>query len=141
MPRLTLLLMIHLLTAAPAAVGIQADDRVIVNPGVAIGAFSDEALKDIFLGRRTTWLDGSRVVVVVVLREGATHAHLLRLLDKNAEQFLIGWKKLVFTGRGFMPDIVDSEEALVALVARTPGAIGIVDGAKVTNAVRSFPLK
>ncbi len=139
--RLDLRLPLHLLLAAiPAADCLQAEDCVIVHPGVALESISAEGFKDIFLGRKTTWPDGS-LVAVIVPKSGATHDDLLGRLDKSTEQFLIGWKKLVFTGRGFMPDMVAAEEALVALVARTPGAIGFADRAKITADVKVLPVK
>ena len=97
-----------LLTVILAAAGLPGEDCVIVNPGVALEAISGEGLKDIFLGRKTTWPDGS-LVAVIIPKNGPSHDDLLGRLDKSPEQFLIGWKKLVFTGRGFMPDMIANE--------------------------------
>jgi hypothetical protein len=129
-----------LLTVILAAAGLPGEDCVIVNPGVALEAISGEGLKDIFLGRKTTWPDGS-LVAVIIPKNGPSHDDLLGRLDKSPEQFLIGWKKLVFTGRGFMPDMIANEEALVALVARTAGAIGFADRAKITAGVKVLTVR
>lgn len=80
-------------------------------------------------------------MAVIAPKGGPAHDELLGRLDKSSEQFLIGWKKLVFTGRGFMPDMIAGEEALVAMVARTPGAIGFADRAKITAGVKILPVK
>lgn len=131
---------LRILAIALLIAGAVAEDTVIVNPALPLTALDDEALKDIYLGRKTAWDDGSRVVVVV-LKEGVSHDHLLQRLNKSAAQFLTGWKKLVFTGRGTMPELVESEDALVALVSKTPGAIGFIDKGRLKDGVKALPLK
>jgi ABC-type phosphate transport system substrate-binding protein len=128
----SIVVMMALLMASAAV----AEEAIIVNPAVTVGSIGEDSLKDLFLGRKTTWDDGSRVVVVV-LKEGASHEALMHVLGKNPQQFLTSWKKLVFTGKGAMPEQVENEEQLVALVARTPGAIGFVDKVKVRDGVKA----
>jgi ABC-type phosphate transport system substrate-binding protein len=129
------ILLIALLIAAAAA-----EDTIIVNPSLALSDLNDEALKDIYLGRKTSWDDGSRVVVVV-LKDGPSHDHLLQLLNKSWSQFLTGWKRLVFTGKGTMPELVESEDAMVTMVSKTPGAIGFIDKSRLKDGVKALPLK
>ncbi|MBA3936266.1 MAG: hypothetical protein H0X38_02305 [Planctomycetes bacterium] len=126
------------LFACVAAAG--ADDAVIVNGRATTTALSEDELRAFFLGKRTTWEDGTKVVVVV-LRGGGSHESLLQRLGKSPQQFITGWKKLVFTGKGSMPEQVNSEDELVALVARTPGAIGWIDAGKVADGVKALPLR
>ena len=52
-----------------------------------------------------------------------------------------GWKKLVFTGKGSMPESVNSEAELVALIAKTPGAIGYISADKVGDGIKAIPVK
>ena len=108
----------------------------MVNGHAALATLSVDEVRDLFLGKRTAWDDGSKVVVVV-LKSGPSHDALLRHLGRNPQQFLTGWKKLVFTGKSGMPEQVASEEELVDLVAKTPGAIGYVDAARVTDGVKT----
>ncbi len=131
---------LRILAIALLMAGAAAEDTVIVNPALPLAALDEEALKDIYLGRKTAWDDGSRVVVVV-LKEGPSHDHLLQRLNKSAAQFITGWKKLVFTGKGTMPEMVENEDALIALVARTPGAIGFIDKGRLKEGVKALPLK
>jgi ABC-type phosphate transport system substrate-binding protein len=131
---------LRILAIALLIAGAAAEDTVIVNPSLQITALDDDALKDIYLGKKTSWDDGSRVVVVV-LKEGPSHDHLLQRLNKSSPQFLTGWKKLVFTGKGTMPEMVESEDALIALVAKTPGAIGYIDKGRLKDGVKALPLK
>jgi len=131
---------LRILALALLIAGARAEDTVIVNPSLQLAALDEDTLKDIYLGKKTSWDDGSRVVVVV-LKEGPSHDHLLQRLNKSSPQFLTGWKKLVFTGKGTMPEMVESEEALVALVSKTPGAIGYIDTAKLKDGVKALPLR
>jgi ABC-type phosphate transport system substrate-binding protein len=130
----------RILAIALLIAGAAAEDTVIVNPSLPITALDEDALKDIYLGKKTSWDDGSRIVVVV-LKEGPTHDHLLQLLNKSSSQFLTGWKKLIFTGKGTMPEMVESEDALVTMVSKTPGAIGFIEKGRIKDGVKAVPLK
>ena len=101
--RLSALLAVVLACTARCAQG--AEDAVVVNGRAAIAELSDEDLRDLFLGKKTVWDDGTKVVVVV-LKTGPSHDALLRRLGRNPQQFLTGWKKLVFTGKSGMPEQV-----------------------------------
>lgn len=119
---------------------IRAEETVLVNGALALSGLSDDDFKDYYLGKKASWPDGSKVVVVV-LKEGASNENLMKKLGKSTSQFSTGWKKLVFTGKGSMPEQVNSEDELVAFVAKTPGAIGYADGGKAKDGVKAIPVK
>jgi TonB family protein len=50
------------------------------------------------------------------------------------------YRSLVFTGRGSMPRTLDSDEAVVAYVAKTRGAIGYVSRGTNAEGVRTLDL-
>ena len=129
-------LMIAVLSAIAFPAMMPAAETFILNAKASAPALSDDDLKDLFLGRRTAWSDGSKVVVVV-LRNGASHDALLKLLSKSSSQFTTGWKKLVFTGKGAMPEQVDNEDELVDFVAKNPGAIALIDASKLKDGVKA----
>lgn len=133
-------LMIAVLSLSPCAAHLPAAETIIVNAKSSAPSLDDDDMRSYFLGKKTTWSDGSRVVVVV-LRDGASHDALLKLLGKSSSQFSTGWKKLIFTGKGAMPEQVDSEDELVEFVARTPGAIAFVDAGKVKDGVKAVSIK
>ncbi len=125
---------------ALSATTAMSEETAIVNPASAITSLSDDDLKDYYLGKKASWPDGSKVVVVV-LDDGPSHDSLMKKLGKSSSQFTTGWKKLVFTGKGAMPEQVKTEDQLVAFVAKTPGAIGYVDAAKAKEGVKAVQLK
>lgn len=119
--------------------GLAAADTAVVHPGVAITALDRDLLSDLFLGERTTWEGGQRVVVVLQ-RRGGSAERLASLLGKTPAQVLATWKRLVFTGNGVMPQLVEDDNEVVSLVARTPGAIGWVEEGKATGQVKAVGL-
>ncbi len=105
--------------------GIAAAEYVIAHdPGRPL-AIAESEVRAMFLGRRTVWPDG-RSVTVVAAATGPAHDGLVRLLGKTSQQFLNGWKKLLFTGNGSMPKMLAGDQEVVAYVAQTPGAIGYI---------------
>lgn len=119
---------------------ISAEEAVLVNGTSAITTISEDELKDYYLGKKANWPDGSKVTVVV-LKDGASHESLMKKLGKSTSQFSTGWKKLVFTGKGSMPEQVGSEDELVAFVAKNPGSIGYADVGKVKDGVKAVSAK
>jgi hypothetical protein len=103
---------------------LAAADALIAHPGMKVALTEDEA-RDLLLGVRTTWQDGTHVVVVLVA--GARQPALEHLTGRSAEQLMRVWKRLVFTGRSSMPLQCMDEAEVVAKVATIPGAIAIID--------------
>ena len=119
---------------------LPAEEVVIINPATAQDTLPGDLAREYFLGQKGAWGDGSKVVVVLV-RDDSAQVPLLRFLGRSQQQFEIGWKKLIFTGRVTSPAVVDSDEAVVARVASTPGAIGFVDRTKATAAVKAITIQ
>lgn len=122
---------------APSA---KAEEAIILNGASPVSNLNEDELKDYYLGKKTHWPDGSKVVVVV-LKDGTSHESLMKRLGKSSSQFTTGWKKLVFTGKGAMPEQVGNEDELVSFIAKTPGAIGYADNGKAKEGVKAIPMK
>lgn len=58
------------------------------------------------------------------------------VLKKSPSQVKAYWSQLIFTGKAVPIEVMDDEAAMVAKVAKTPGAIGYVSSAAVTPEVR-----
>lgn len=51
------------------------------------------------------------------------------------------WSKMIFTGRGQPPPIVDDDEAVKARLARQPNAIGYIDDAALDARVKAVTVR
>lgn len=120
----------------------RASDAVfIVNPQGADEALTGDSLKSILLGNKTKW-DGGGLIKLAVLTSGPVHDKVVQdNTQRSADQFDKYWKKLVFTGKGFMPMQAADEAALVDYVAKTPGALGYVSASAVSDRVKVIPVK
>jgi hypothetical protein len=95
-------------------------DHRVTNPGVLRAAFTM---------RLREWPDGTPVRVFVLPDQNPLHEKFCR------EQLAVYpyalrriWDRLVFTGTGFAPQTVRSEQEMLDRVAQTPGAIGYRSG-------------
>jgi len=108
---------------------LSAADAIISHPGITLTITDDEA-RDLVLGRRTTWNDGTRAVIVMVT--SGQQPPLERLAGRSGGQLMQTWKRLVFTGKASMPVQCADEATVVKTVANTPGALAVVDQAAAT---------
>lgn len=100
---------------------------VVTHDSVTEDSLSASELQKIFLGKKSTWSDGSKIVPVI-LNSGATHEAFLGLISKSSTQFTAYWQQMLFTGQGVPPQRFETEAELLAFVAATPGAIGYIGG-------------
>ncbi len=134
---------IALLAFACAAFGgLRADDAVfIAHPDVKAESLSATEVKAILLGNQTSWSGGGNLKLAV-LTSGPVHEAVLRAhTERSADQFEKYWKKIVFTGKGAMPEQADDEASLIAYVAKTPGALGYVTAGSAPSGVKVLPVR
>lgn len=110
---------------------------VIANTGVSQAEIAGKDLGNMFLGKKSSW-DGGQKVVPVTLESGAAHDNFLKtFIKKSSSQFATFWKQAVFTGQGIPPKSVSSEADVVKFVAENAGAVGYIlastphDGVKI----------
>jgi len=111
------LVLLLISTAASAQVAV-------VNIGVR-DAVDRDHLRNMLLGRVTTWADGTQVVLVLANDE-ATRVAVFDLTGRDLDRLLRGWKRILFSGNGAMPLSTTGANEALALVAQRPGAIAIV---------------
>ena len=112
------------------------DVVVIVNKNAPAGSLSGDDIQNIFLAKKTQWDNGAKINFVT-LKDCPTHEEFLKkYLQKTSSQFQRYFRTLVFTGKGSVPKSFDTEDALVAYVAATDGAIGYVSSGTNTSSVK-----
>lgn len=94
-------------------------------------------LKMIFLGKIKGFPTSGKAVPLDLPEGSAIRALFLKNVAKKSQaQFTAYWAKLMFTGKGVPPKVVDTEADMIALVAKNPSIVGYVDSANVTADVR-----
>ncbi len=103
-------------------------ETVLINPALVGEPLSLDRVRDMLLGRITTWNDGT-AVTIVLLDDPSTDVELDALVGRDRQRLVRGWKRLVYSGAGVMPQEVPSTAEAIALIARTRGAIALVKNA------------
>ena len=96
----------------------------VCNKYVPLLTLSKRDVKNIYMGKKTTWSNGQKITFAVLKKETPYGTFLHTYLMKSSQQFDCYWLNRVFSGEGFFPKTFDTDEALVAYVAKTDGAIG-----------------
>ena len=134
-----------LLVAAGLAIFVSVDSladnvKVIANSSVKADTISEAELKRVFLEERISLPDGTHVEPVL-MKEGAVEkAFLQKYLGVTEDDLQIYYRTLLFTGRGSIPKILESDAEVVAYVARTRGAIGYVNASASAVGVKTLAI-
>ena len=121
------------------SIAAAADVDIICNKSMTENTLHRSEIKDIFLGKKSKWSDGKKIVFVTLKESKVHNAFLRKFIGKTAYQYAIYWKKMVFTGKGSLPRSLTKEKDLVDFVASMKGAIGYVssetakDGVKIVS--------
>lgn len=120
-------LLFWLISGAFAAYASQtsASVEIVVHPDVSSRSLSRNSLRAIFGMRLRAWPDGPAIRVFVLPDDAPLH-HLFAKEKLNifSYQLRSAWDRLVFSGTGQAPFLVNSEEEMRKRIAATPGAIG-----------------
>lgn len=108
------------------AVQDSAGVAVIAHEGVGVDGMEAVQVRRVFLLRQRFWGDGSAVVPVNLPASSPVREEFSELLLGQTTRDLAGyWSDLYFHGIQ-PPRVLDSQEAVLLFVTRTPGAIGYV---------------
>jgi ABC-type phosphate transport system substrate-binding protein len=120
------------------AVAQGSDIAVVVHPGVSTDNLSLADLRRILTGDREFWPGGDRVAIVIrapVARE--RDVVVKDICEMTEAQFRQHWIGKVFRADvPSAPKIAYSNESTLEQVARTPGAIGFVQGPVTSKGVK-----
>lgn len=100
---------------------------IVAHSSVAATSMPRSAAVAAFSMRMIRWPSGLPVRVFVMREESPEHQSLCKqLLDIYPYQLREAWNRLVYTGTGQAPIVVNTEEEMIEKVSSTPGAIGYV---------------
>ncbi len=121
-----------ILLAASAV--LAADYVVIVSKDSPMSSISMDTLKKIYLGQKTSWDAGGKILPAALTAGPAHDAFLKAVTAKTPAQFQAFWKQAIFTGSGVPPKSFSSEADLARFVGATKGAVGYVSAAAAKDA-------
>ncbi len=103
--------------------------KIVVHPDNEIRVIKRSVLAAIFLGKKSNWDSGKRIVPTLQSENDSVTGDFLRkILGKSASQYRAYWKRRLFSGGGTVPRSIPTSDGVMAFVSSHPGAIGIVDG-------------
>src|ERR1022692_773372 len=114
------------------------DLAVIANASGYMLALTSGELRAMFLGERSRWPDGAKVVVVTLSSDRPEFAAILKSICRMSESELKSYyMQAEFTGKDIgKPQEMASPDALKKFVSRTPGAVGFIRASDVDSSVR-----
>lgn len=110
-----------------AATQTLAQDFVLIaNASLGVSEVSASDIKQMLLGKKSTWPSGERVVFSLFNDPHTQAAFLKRFVSKTPGQFKSYWKRRVFTGKGRMPEYFETRKEVIAFVSSHPGAFSFL---------------
>jgi ABC-type phosphate transport system substrate-binding protein len=118
------------------------DFRVIVHSSNGVGSVERDFAADIFLKKVTRWPGGETVKPVDLRSDNPVRRRFSdSVLKRSVGAVRSYWQQRIFSGRDVPPPELESDEAVVAYVARNAGAVGYVSGGTKLNGVRELALR
>lgn len=124
-----LVLVAYALLGAPeAGAQTRGEVAIVVNPATSVDDLSLLELRNVFLGERQFWGDGSRIVLLVRAPVAYERDIVLnRIYRMDESEFRQYWIAKVFRAEvSSGPKIVYSNDMTRQLVAALPGAVGFI---------------
>jgi len=128
---------------APHVAG--ADDsglRIVIHPSNPLSAASRDFVTDAFLKKTTSWQHGGAILAVDLRPDNAVRRRFcLSVLKRSVGAVRSYWQQRIFSGRDVPPPELDSEDGVVAYVAKYPGGIGYVSAATKLTGVKELLIR
>lgn len=116
--------------------------HVVTNPEVNEKSLSVNVLRSIFSMRLRTWPNGSLIKVYVLSDNDDLHHDFAKeILNVFPYQLRLAWDRLVFSGTGQAPILVNSHEEMLAKIASTPDSIGYLKTTYISDDIHVLQIK
>ena len=106
--------------------GIAAELTVKLSDGFPeISKLNREQLREIFFVRQTRWPDGQPIRAFVLPDQHPLHVRFAKeILGVYPYQLRAAWDRMVYSGTGVPPTVVETVEEMLNNIEQTPGGIG-----------------
>jgi len=116
------------------------DIKIVANASVGASSASLQEIKAVFLLAKSALSDGSHVQPVI--GKGPAYAEFCQeYLGKTPLGLETFYRSLVFSGTGAQPKTLNSDDEVLAYVAKTKGAVGYVSAGASTTGVKTLEVK
>ena len=123
----TILTLLLMLSAATLSQESAPSVDVIVSPSLAVIKLDRSLLRAVFTMRLREWPNGLPIRVFVLPDDDPLSDQFYReRLGMYSYVLRRAWDRMVFTGTGLAPTVVQTEKEMIERVRSTPGAIGYV---------------
>ncbi len=130
------IVMVIIFFVLTCSVNVFGQVAVIANKSVPVDKLEKSDLLDFYTGDIRKWCDKQPVIVFDLKPKSEIKEIFYQFLGKKSSRMKSIWLKKMLSGEGDPPLAMKSEEELLKKVAATPGAIGYVHRAKVSEEVK-----
>jgi ABC-type phosphate transport system substrate-binding protein len=138
MKYMTAALMFILLSVGTLA--LAADYVLITGNENPVSELSAKDVKNIYLGKKTVWDDGSHITVFTNTVSNVNAIFMKEIVRKTPQQYSTYWKKSLFTGTGLPPRDFSSDAEVKSAVAAKPGSIGYISPSALDEKVQQIQI-
>ena len=126
-----------LLAMSAVTASAHAEVVVIVSAKSPVTSLTAEQTARIFLGKTNSFPDDGDAVPIDQAEGSAIRDEFYsKVVHKNSSQLSAYWAKVIFTGDGRPPEMLESNVAVRKAVAKNPKVIGYIDKSAVDKSVR-----
>ena len=116
---------------------VHAEVVVIVSAKSPVTSLTAAQTTRIFLGKVNTYPDDGDAFHIDQAEGSAIRDEFYsKVVHKSSSQLAAYWAKVIFTGDGRPPEMLESDMAVRKTVAKNPNAIGYIDKSAVDKSVR-----
>lgn len=122
--------LISIATAAAAEIA------VIVNPANTDTISKDDIAK-IYMAKTKTFPGGKNATAFDQVEGSSARVQFVeKVIEKDEAQLKSYWSRLIFTGKGVPPKVVENDAAVKDMVSKNADAIGFIDAANADDSVK-----
>jgi len=115
----------------------RADIAVIVNADRQDVKLGRNQIQQIFLGIKNTLPNGTKVSPIDLSQDTNVRELFYKIVaDRSPVEMHSYWARQIFTGRGYPPEVLPTQNAVISKVASDKDAIGYVNASSVVGNVK-----
>lgn len=115
---------------------VQAEIAVIVNPANG-DALTKDDIANLYLAKTKSFPNGKNAIPLDRPEGSPSRVEFVsKVIDKDEAQMKSYWSRLIFTGKGVPPKVVETDAEIKDMVARNLDSIGFIDAAATDASVK-----